>query len=106
MTQVVMLADRVWEAVAAVTDPEYPDLTIVDLGILERIEVDAEGRAEIGLVPTALGCPALAQIRSDVGAAAQAAGAVTVGWCRRRWGVPPWPRSARTWAQPLRLPAR
>jgi ring-1,2-phenylacetyl-CoA epoxidase subunit PaaD len=78
MTQVVMLADRVWEAVAAVTDPEYPDLTIVDLGILERIEVDAEGRAEIGLVPTALGCPALAQIRSDVGAAAQAAGAVTV----------------------------
>jgi metal-sulfur cluster biosynthetic enzyme len=32
-------ADAVRAAVAAVTDPEYPDLTIEDLGILERVDV-------------------------------------------------------------------
>jgi ring-1,2-phenylacetyl-CoA epoxidase subunit PaaD len=83
-------------AVAAVTDPEYPDVTIRDLGILERVEVDegpdgADGsdgtagldgsdargelRVRVSLVPTVLGCPALAVIEADVVAAAKAAGA-------------------------------
>ena len=61
---------RLTAAVEAVCDPEYPGVTIVDLGIVERIELDHEGRAEIDLVPTMLGCPALAEIDADVSAAA------------------------------------
>jgi ring-1,2-phenylacetyl-CoA epoxidase subunit PaaD len=65
-------------AVAAVRDPEYPDLTIEDLGILESFELAADGVAHVGLVPTMLGCPALRTIEVDVAAAAQGAGATEV----------------------------
>ena len=79
MTETALDVERVREAVAAVTDPEYPDLTIRDLGILERVDVDVEaGTAAVALVPTVLGCPALAMIEADVGAAARAAGASQV----------------------------
>lgn len=53
------------EAVASVDDPEYPGISIVDLGLLERLECH-EGVATIGLIPTFSGCPALATIASDV----------------------------------------
>ena len=52
-------------AVAAINDPEYPDVSIVDLGLLEMLSV--EGRtAQVGLIPTFSGCPALAMIADDV----------------------------------------
>ena len=55
----------VHEAVASVDDPEYPGVSIVDLGLLESIEFDG-ANARIGLVPTFSGCPALATIADDV----------------------------------------
>lgn len=78
MTTVLALDAAVRAAVAAVPDPEYPGVTIDDLGILESVEVDAGGRAAVGLVPTMLGCPALEVIERDVAAAALGAGAVEV----------------------------
>lgn len=57
--------DDVRTAVATVADPEYPDVSIVDLGLLERIELDGEV-ARVGLIPTFGGCPALSMIASDV----------------------------------------
>ncbi|MDH3678774.1 MAG: metal-sulfur cluster assembly factor [Acidimicrobiia bacterium] len=56
----------VHRAVASVDDPEYPSISIVDLGLLERLEIDADGAVTIGLVPTFTGCPALAVIAEDV----------------------------------------
>jgi ring-1,2-phenylacetyl-CoA epoxidase subunit PaaD len=57
-------------AVASIDDPEYPGVSIVDLGLLESldIETDADGRthARIGLIPTFSGCPALAVIAAEV----------------------------------------
>jgi ring-1,2-phenylacetyl-CoA epoxidase subunit PaaD len=60
-------------AVAAVNDPEYPDVSIVDLGLLESLSVefvtghDFEGAvAHVGLIPTFSGCPALKMIADDV----------------------------------------
>lgn len=71
-------ATAVRAAVAAVCDPEYPDLTIADLGILETVEVADDGCVAVGLVPTMLGCPALRAIEADVAAAARGAGAGAV----------------------------
>ena len=71
-------AAAVRRAIAAVTDPEYPDLTIEDLGILERVELTDGGRVTVGLVPTVLGCPALGAIEADVVVAAREAGAAAV----------------------------
>jgi len=58
-------------AVAAVTDPEYPDLTIEQLGMLERVRVADDATVIVELVPTVLGCPALRTIEADVVAAAR-----------------------------------
>lgn len=59
------LLEEVREAVSAVDDPEYPGLSIVDLGLLESIHIQADG-VTIGLVPTFSGCPALAVIAEAV----------------------------------------
>lgn len=73
------LRDQVHAAVASVNDPEYPDVSIVDLGLLESVEIieaadggEAATVAHIGLIPTFGGCPALAMIASDVRAAVEA----------------------------------
>jgi len=52
-----------------VSDPEYPGVSIVDLGLVETTEIrqGADGlEAHVGLIPTFSGCPALAMIKSDV----------------------------------------
>ena len=72
----------VHEAVASVDDPEYPGISIVDLGLLERLEV-TDRRADIGLIPTFSGCPALGMIAAEVRdavAAVDGIDEVTVDW--------------------------
>jgi ring-1,2-phenylacetyl-CoA epoxidase subunit PaaD len=66
VTEGVELA--VWEALAAVHDPEIPPVAITDLGIVERVQV-GDGVVSIDLLPTFVGCPALDVIREDVTAA-------------------------------------
>ncbi|HEX9856266.1 MAG TPA: 1,2-phenylacetyl-CoA epoxidase subunit PaaD [Acidimicrobiia bacterium] len=75
------------DAVAAVNDPEFPGVTIEDLGILRDVRVGADGTV-VDLVPTFLGCPALGVIADDVAAAARAAGARAVSV--RFVNDPPW----------------
>ena len=59
------LRAEIREAVSAVDDPEYPGLSIVDLGLLESIHLKPTG-VTIGLVPTFSGCPALSVIAVEV----------------------------------------
>lgn len=64
-----LLEATVRDAVAAVPDPEYPDVSIIDLGLLESLSVVTDGNgtvARVGLIPTFSGCPALDMIASDV----------------------------------------
>ena len=73
--------EEVRTAVAARRDPEYPDLNIEQLGILEDVVADAAG-IRVDPIPTILGCPALATIERDVLKAARAAGyEVIVQFC-------------------------
>jgi ring-1,2-phenylacetyl-CoA epoxidase subunit PaaD len=63
-------ADRVTEAavMAALTevaDPEIPVVSILDLGMVESVRVEAD-RIGVVLLPTFVGCPALDAIRSAV----------------------------------------
>lgn len=62
----VKLEASVHRAVASVDDPEYPGISIVDLGLLETIEVGTDGTVVVGLIPTFSGCPALAIIADEV----------------------------------------
>jgi ring-1,2-phenylacetyl-CoA epoxidase subunit PaaD len=80
------LLDQVRTAVATVDDPEYPDVSIADLGLVETVTVEdgPDGPiAVVGLIPTFSGCPALAMIASDVREAVTAQTAVHD--CDVRW---------------------
>jgi ring-1,2-phenylacetyl-CoA epoxidase subunit PaaD len=65
---------RAWTALRAVTDPEIPVLSVVDLGLIRHVTCDGTGHIEVGLAPTYSGCPATAIIRGSVIAALRAAG--------------------------------
>lgn len=64
----------VYDSVSLVCDPEYPEVTIAELGILHNVAFSEDGTTvRIELIPTMLGCPALDVIARDVVAAARAA---------------------------------
>jgi ring-1,2-phenylacetyl-CoA epoxidase subunit PaaD len=69
-------------AVASVHDPEYPGVSIDDLGLVVEVGLEA-GRVAVDLIPTFSGCPALDLIADDVRAAVAAVDgveAVEVRW--------------------------
>jgi ring-1,2-phenylacetyl-CoA epoxidase subunit PaaD len=59
------LESAIRAALADVSDPEIPDLSIVDLGIVRDVEV-GPGRVRVELLPTFIGCPAVELIRHAV----------------------------------------
>lgn len=55
-----------WRALAAVEDPEIPALSIVDLGLVRGVEIQADDTLHVRLSPTYSGCPATDVIRRAV----------------------------------------
>jgi ring-1,2-phenylacetyl-CoA epoxidase subunit PaaD len=54
-------------ALAEVPDPELPMLSVVDLGIVHRVQVAPDpGPIRVEILPTFVGCPALELIRSSI----------------------------------------
>ena len=60
-----MARETVLDALRAVADPEIPNVSIVDLGMIGDIEV-RDGRIGVELLPTFVGCPALEMIRGAI----------------------------------------
>jgi ring-1,2-phenylacetyl-CoA epoxidase subunit PaaD len=54
----MVTAERVWEALAEIPDPEIPVISLVDLGVVKDIAVEGS-RVRIEFTPTFMGCPAL-----------------------------------------------
>jgi len=78
----VGLVEACWDALRQVDDPEYPGVSIVDLGLVERVEL-IDGAIEVDLIPTFSGCPALAMIAADVEkAVSNVAATARVRWCQ------------------------
>ncbi len=63
-----------WNALEFVEDPEIPALSIVDLGLIRYINPQPDGRLDVGLSPTYVGCPATEVIRHSVTQALRTAG--------------------------------
>ena len=53
-------------AVAELTDPEIPVVTLREMGILRELRRGADGRVEVVITPTYSGCPAMEQIADDI----------------------------------------
>jgi ring-1,2-phenylacetyl-CoA epoxidase subunit PaaD len=65
VVSITTVEDRVREALAGVEDPEIPACSVIDLGMVERVEVRGD-RIEVDLLPTFVGCPAKDVIGEDV----------------------------------------
>jgi ring-1,2-phenylacetyl-CoA epoxidase subunit PaaD len=61
--------DAIFDVLRKIPDPEMP-ISIVDLGIVDRVEVSANGSDDasvvVDILPTFVGCPALDMIRDEV----------------------------------------
>jgi ring-1,2-phenylacetyl-CoA epoxidase subunit PaaD len=69
----VVTEAAVWDALAEIPDPEIPVISLVDLGVVKSVEVEAQ-RVRIEFTPTFMGCPALDAMRSQMEAAVTALG--------------------------------
>ena len=69
----MVTAERVWEALAQIPDPEIPVISLVDLGVVKTVAVDGD-RVRIAFTPTFMGCPALDAMRSQMEEAVTAMG--------------------------------
>src|SRR5678816_1312609 len=64
--------ERVWKILETVVDPEVPVLSIIDLGIVRKIEIcDAItkpplGGLKVSITPTYTGCPAMDVISMNI----------------------------------------
>jgi ring-1,2-phenylacetyl-CoA epoxidase subunit PaaD len=57
--------DTVREWLQEVKDPEIPVLSILDMGIIRQIDVEAN-EVTVTITPTFVGCPALDTIKSEI----------------------------------------
>ncbi len=86
------------EALRAVDDPEYPGVSVIDMGMIGGVEV-AGGRATVELITTFSGCPALAVISAEIGRAVEQLEGIDAVEVRRSpeaWDTSRLSRHART----------
>ena len=58
-------AAAAWSVLGQVADPEIPVISVVDLGIVRDVQVDA-GECVVTITPTYSGCPAMQVIAESV----------------------------------------
>ncbi len=81
-------ADVVWAALETVADPEIPAVSVVDMGMILSVAVGDE-KAQVIVLPTFTGCPAIGVIEQDVRSAVSAVEGVEEVEIRMSFD-PPW----------------
>lgn len=62
-----MTSEDIWRELQTISDPEIPQLSITDMGIVAEVRLDSEqGRAWVKITPTFVGCPATAMICAEI----------------------------------------
>jgi len=56
---------EIWEFLEEVYDPEVPVLTVVDLGVVQKVKL-GNNSCKITITPTYSGCPAMHRMHSDI----------------------------------------
>ena len=78
----------VWDALYSVEDPEMP-ISVVDLGLVYGVGVDAAGRVTVEMTLTYTGCPAREMLQDDIRAAVARVDGVRAVDLDLVWS-PPW----------------
>ncbi|MEO9870231.1 1,2-phenylacetyl-CoA epoxidase subunit PaaD [Ekhidna sp.] len=61
----VLEKSHILELLQAVTDPEIPVISVLDLGIVRDVIIDGDN-LEVIITPTYSGCPAMLEIERDI----------------------------------------
>lgn len=65
---------HIWDILKSVPDPEIPNLSILDLGVVRDVTLDARNTVTVVITPTYSGCPAMDMIEVMIKSALQEAG--------------------------------
>jgi len=65
--------ESIWTLLEQVSDPEIPVISLLDLGVVRQVKVDAQGWLVV-ITPTYSACPALSQMADDIVSTLQRAG--------------------------------
>jgi len=82
------MREQVLEALKVVRDPEIP-VNIVDLGLVYEVEINDEGRVDIEMTLTSMGCPVQDLIQTDAELAVMTVDGVNAVTVEFVWS-PPW----------------
>ena len=66
MVELTTKEKEIWKILDTVTDPEVPVLSIIDLGIVRNVEIEASNKIKITITPTYTGCPAMDVININI----------------------------------------
>ncbi len=86
--ETLVLRDHVIDALRTVYDPEIP-VSIYELGLIYKLDVDPQGRVEIDMTLTAPACPVADILPGEVEEKARAVPGVTEVKVELVWD-PPW----------------
>jgi ring-1,2-phenylacetyl-CoA epoxidase subunit PaaD len=50
----------------AVKDPEIPVISLIDLGVITKVEINHKGKVRVEMTPTFVGCPAMDYMKKEV----------------------------------------
>jgi ring-1,2-phenylacetyl-CoA epoxidase subunit PaaD len=65
MNTLIPSKESIYKILSEIPDPEIPVITIAELGILQRVELN-NNRCEVFITPTYSGCPAMKLIENQI----------------------------------------
>jgi ring-1,2-phenylacetyl-CoA epoxidase subunit PaaD len=65
-TMTMATIEEIYDALESVKDPEIPVISVLDLGIIRDVRIDAQGGVVVQLTPTFAGCPAIHTMKEDI----------------------------------------
>lgn len=66
MSALAVDSEALWAALQEVKDPEIPAVSVLEMGMVNRVAVDSDGHVTVEILPTFSGCPALDVIKQAV----------------------------------------
>ena len=66
MSLIQHVEQQCWEILQQVSDPEIPVLSVIDLGMIRGVELNAAQEIIVRLTPTYSGCPATDALKSEI----------------------------------------
>ncbi len=58
--------DEIYAALQNISDPEIPVMSVLDLGMITGVDVNAENEAVVKMIPTYAACPATSFIKNHI----------------------------------------